>query len=248
MNRYRADLHIHTCLSPCGSLEMSPEVIVGTALSRGLDAIAITDHNSTLQCPEIQTLGAEAGLTVFAGAEVTTREEAHCLALFGEEEARAAFQEYLELHLPLIPNNPDRFGDQVWVNRKNEIQGEVPWLLISALDQGIDQVAAFVRELGGLFVATHVERPSFSLIGQLGFIDPSLPLDGIEYHDPVRFRQLAVGHTCLSRYTCYSASDAHYPGQIGSRPAIWQAAAPLFENLRMAYAREKDHALITNDE
>lgn len=81
MNLYRADLHIHTCLSPCGSLDMSPTVIVETALARGLDIIAITDHNTTLQCPEIQSLGAEAGLTVLAGAEVCTREEAHCIAL-----------------------------------------------------------------------------------------------------------------------------------------------------------------------
>lgn len=81
MKEYRVDLHLHTCLSPCGSLEMSPQRIVETALERGLDAIAVTDHNSTLQCPEIQALGEERGLMVFAGAEVTTREEAHCVAL-----------------------------------------------------------------------------------------------------------------------------------------------------------------------
>lgn len=91
MKEFRVDLHLHTCLSPCGSLEMSPQRIVETALERGLDAIAVTDHNSTLQCPEIQALGKERGLTVFAGAEVTTREEAHCVALFADDEARAAF-------------------------------------------------------------------------------------------------------------------------------------------------------------
>ena len=126
MTLYRADLHIHTCLSPCGSLDMSPTVIVETALARGLDIIAITDHNSTLQCCEIQALGAEAGLTVFAGAEVCTREEAHCLALFGTEDSRAAFQEYLDRYLPPVPNDPERFGDQVWVNRNDEIMGEAP--------------------------------------------------------------------------------------------------------------------------
>ena len=146
MNLYRADLHIHTCLSPCGSLDMSPTVIVETALARGLDIIAITDHNTTLQCPEIQSLGAEAGLTVLAGAEVCTREEAHCIALFGSDEARAAFQQYLEKHLPPVPNDPGRFGDQVWVNRKDEIMGEAPYLLLSALDQNVNQVAAFVKE------------------------------------------------------------------------------------------------------
>ena len=124
MKEFRVDLHLHTCLSPCGSLEMSPQRIVETALERGVDAIAVTDHNSTLQCPEIQALGEERGLMVFAGAEVTTREEAHCVALFADDRARAAFQMYLDDHLPPVPNDPERFGDQVWVNSRNEIVGE----------------------------------------------------------------------------------------------------------------------------
>lgn len=88
MKQYLADLHIHTCLSPCGSLEMSPSEIVRHSLAKGLDAIAITDHNTTLQCPEIQSLGERFGLRVFAGVEVTTREEAHCLVYFPTDESR----------------------------------------------------------------------------------------------------------------------------------------------------------------
>ena len=246
MNLYRADLHIHTCLSPCGSLDMSPTVIVETALARGLDIIAVTDHNSTLQCPEIQALGAEAGLTVIAGAEVCTREEAHCLALFGTEEARVAFQQYLDRHLPSVPNDPERFGDQVWVNRNDEIMGEAPCLLISALDRNVNHVAAVVKGLGGLFVAAHVERPSFSLISQLGFIDPSLPLDAIEYTDASRFARLLSEQKYLSKYICYQASDAHYPEQIGSKPCLIRASAPLFDNIRMAYSGSQDHLILSS--
>ena len=246
MNLYRADLHIHTCLSPCGSLDMSPTVIVETAVARGLHIIAITDHNTTLQCPEIQALGAEAGLTVIAGAEVCTREEAHCLALFGGEEARAAFQEYLDRHLPPIPNDPERFGDQVWVNRHDEILGEVPWLLLSALDQSVNQVADVVKKLDGLFVAAHVERPSFSLLSQLGFIDLSLPLDAIEYSDASRFARLLAEQKYLSGYTSYPASDAHYPEQIGSKPCLIQASAPLFDNIRKAYAKSQEHLILSS--
>lgn len=105
MKQYLADLHIHTCLSPCGSLEMSPSEIVRRSLAKGLDAIAITDHNTTLQCPEIQSLGERFGLRVFAGVEVTTREEAHCLVYFPTDESRKRFQRYLEEHLPPIPND-----------------------------------------------------------------------------------------------------------------------------------------------
>lgn len=145
MKQYLADLHIHTCLSPCGSLEMSPSEIVRRSLAKGLDAIAITDHNTTLQCPEIQSLGERFGLRVFAGVEVTTREEAHCLVYFPTDESRKRFQRYLEEHLPPIPNDPERFGDQVWVNAENEILGEVPYLLLSALDQSVNQ---YQEELG----------------------------------------------------------------------------------------------------
>lgn len=171
MKEFRVDLHLHTCLSPCGSLEMSPQRIVETALERGLDAIAVTDHNSTLQCPEIQALGEERGLMVFAGAEVTTREEAHCVAL--------------------------------------------------------------------------VERPSFSLISQLGFIDPSLPLDAIEFKDAVRYERLLAAHAYLKHYTVYSASDAHDPGQIGTKYSLLRADLLDFEHLAMAFRKENGHTIVT---
>ena len=101
-----------------------------SGLWNGLDGgwmpLLWTDHNSTLQCPEIQALGEERGLMVFAGAEVTTREEAHCVALFADDRTRAAFQMYLDDYLPPVPNDPERFGDQVWVNARNEDRGGSP--------------------------------------------------------------------------------------------------------------------------
>ncbi|MDR2969890.1 MAG: PHP domain-containing protein [Tannerellaceae bacterium] len=239
MNEYPVDLHIHTCLSPCGSLAMSPSAIIQGALAKGLSAIAITDHNTTLQCPEIQAPGREAGLTVFAGAEVTTREEAHCIVLFPSEEVRLRFQSYLEEHLPAVPNNPEYFGDQVWVNRREEVLGEYPRLLISALRQSIDQVAACARRMGCLFVPAHVERPANSVIGQLGFLDPRLPVDAIEYHDPQQFEKLRKAHPCLDKYTCYTASDAHFPDQIGTPCALLNAPSLTFANLARAFHKEE---------
>lgn len=245
MKEFRVDLHLHTCLSPCGSLEMSPLQIVETALERGLDAIAVTDHNSTLQCPEIRALGKEYGLVVFAGAEVTTREEAHCVALFADDRTCAAFQKYLEEHLPPVPNDPERLGDQVWVTNRGEIVGEAPYLLISALDRSVEQIAEVVHRLGGLFIAAHVERPSFSLISQLGFIDPSLPLDAIEFNDAVRFEKLMVAHAYLKQYTAYSASDAHYPGQIGTKYSLLKADVLDFQHLAMAFRKKNGHMIVT---
>ena len=183
MKEFRVDLHLHTCLSPCGSLEMSPQRIVETALERGLDAIAVTDHNSTLQCPEIQALGEERGLMVFAGAEVTTREEAHCVALFADDRARAAFQMCLDDHLPPVPNDPERFGDQVWVNARNK--------------------------------------------------------------DAARYERLLAAHAYLKHYTVYRASDAHDPGQIGTKYSLLRADLLDFEHLAMAFRKENGHTIVT---
>lgn len=227
MKQYLADLHIHTCLSPCGSLEMSPSEIVRRSLAKGLDAIAITDHNTTLQCPEIQSLGERFGLRVFAGVEVTTREEAHCLVYFPTDESRKRFQRYLEEHLPPIPNDPERFGDQVWVNAENEI-------------------AAQARKVDALFVAAHVERPSFSLISQLGFIDPCLSLDAIEYNNQQRYSKLLSIHGYLKEQTQYSASDAHYPEQIGTQPSIWQTEELTFDGLRKAFDQKDNHLIFAS--
>ena len=231
MKQYLADLHIHTCLSPCGSLEMSPSEIVRRSLAKGVDAIAITDHNTTLQCPEIQSLGERFGLRVFAGVEVTTRE---------------GFQRYLEEHLPPIPNDPERFGDQVWVNAENEILGEVPYLLLSALDQSVNQIAAQARKVDALFVAAHVERPSFSLISQLGFIDPCLSLDAIEYNNQQRYSKLLSIHGYLKEQTQYSASDAHCPEQIGTQPSIWQTEELTFDGLRKAFDQKDNHLIFAS--
>jgi len=245
MNQYWIDLHIHTCLSPCGSLDMSPSIIVQNAIKSGLSAIAITDHNCTLQCREIQALGTEAGLTVFAGVEVSTKEEAHCIVLFPSEDVRQKFQLYLDKYLPQIPNDTERFGDQVWVNQKNEIQGEYPYLLINAIQQSINEVAAYAKQLDCIFIPAHVERPSYSIISQLGFIHDSLPIDGIEYHNLRNFEKLKKNHTYLDKYVQYSASDAHYPEQIGDPCALLTAPSLTFDNLGKAFLQE-DGCTITS--
>jgi PHP family Zn ribbon phosphoesterase len=235
-------LHVHTQYSMLDG-QASIDSLIEKAQNDGMPAIAITDHNSTLQCPEIQAVGEEAGLRVFAGVEVTTREEAHCLVLFETDTARQAFQEYLDAHLPAIPNDPERFGDQVWVNREEEIMGEIPHLLISAIDRSVDQIAAFAKKLGCLFIPAHVERPMFSLIGQLGFIDPSLPVDGIEYNERGRYEALLRQHSYLANYTQYTASDAHHPEQIATNPAVWTTDELSFDRLSMAFKQVEGYSI-----
>lgn len=243
MGSYKVDLHIHTCLSPCGSLDMDPRSIVETALRKGLDAIAITDHNSTLQCPVIQEIGREKGLLVLAGVEVTTSEEAHSLILFKDNESRKEFQDYLERYLPPIPNNPEYFGDQVWVNANNEIQGEVSYSLLSAIDQNLEQVESKCAEVDGLFIAAHVDRPSFSVISQLGFIPPQRAFDAIEYNDCHRFKELIKQQKYLGGYTAYSASDAHQINQIGDKFAIIEIGELSPDAIWMAFRSKNKHII-----
>lgn len=217
MNSYRVDLHIHTVLSPCAELEMSPEAIIRKALEEKLDVIGIADHNSTRQCAVVKDLGQELGLTVLCGVEVNTKEEVHCLVFFENIEKLDLFQEYLDLHLPMVKNKPVLFGDQVWVDRDNHIVGEEERLLIVGLDVSIDQVAAQVRKMDGLFIPAHIDKLRFSVISQLGFLPPDIPVDGVEVSAHVEIGKLEYVHGWVKNYTKIASSDAHMLSQIGSR-------------------------------
>ena len=140
MNQYRADLHIHTVLSPCGDLDMSPKTIVHKALDKGLDIIAITDHNTTRMCEAVAGYGAQLGLTVLFGTEVTTSEEVHCICLFKDGITAAIFQIFLDERLPNIANNVEWFGHQVQVDEDENIIYSEPKLLINALRAGIVEI------------------------------------------------------------------------------------------------------------
>ncbi|TRX64297.1 PHP domain-containing protein [Carboxylicivirga sp. M1479] len=244
MKRFKADLHMHTVLSPCGSLEMSPTVIVETALQRGLDIIGITDHNSTRQCAEVIKLGQEKGLTVLGGAEVTTKEEVHCLTFFENIEKLEAFQMYLDAHLPNIQNDVDKFGHQVWVDANEEILGQEERLLISGLDQSIDELEQKVRQLDGLFIPAHIFRPSFSIYSQLGFMPFDIKPDAIGMSARVNVDEMLGKHPELKKLTVLRSSDAHFPDQIGSHYSIVELAEASFDELRKALRKQDGRKVV----
>lgn len=152
MKQFRADLHIHTILSPCGDLEMSPINIIQRAKALCIDIIGITDHNSTLHGPLTHKIGAQQGVMVLTGAEVTTKEEVHCLAFFETDEKLTTFQEFLDDKMPNILNDKSKFGEQIVVDEDENIIDEPQKLLISALSAGIDEVESMVHHLDGLFI------------------------------------------------------------------------------------------------
>ncbi len=234
-----ADLHIHTTLSPCGDLEMSPAHIIAMARKRGLGILGITDHNSTRQAGIIRDLGKEKGIWVLTGVEITTSEEAHCLAFFEDDNSLSAFQAYLDQHLPDIPNKPEKFGYQVVANVKEEIIYEEKKLLITALNQNLREIEKKVRECNGIFIPAHLDKPRFSILSQLGFIPPDLHYDALEVSANTTPEIFAGQHPELKNAPFIHSSDAHYPEDIGKVSTLLSLPEISFQSLRIALGQLK---------
>ncbi len=216
---------------------MTPCHIVDRALERGVQMIAVTDHNSTLQGPEIKAVGAEKGLMVICGAEVTTKEEVHCLALVGTEPQRVQLQEYLEAHLPHIPNNPDVFGYQFQIDRNEEVVAEAPYLLISALDRNIEQIESFVHSIGGLFIPAHINKMRDSVLSQLGFLPPDLKVDALELSRHVSVESFLQQNKYLKNHFFLQSSDAHLIEDVGCISTLIEMDTVSFEGLKAALTK-----------
>ena len=186
------DFHVHSCLSPCGSEEMTPQNIAGMMALAGYEVIAVADHNSTRNCKAVIEAAKQTGLLAVPAMELCTREEVHVLCLLPDLEAAEAFDRYVYAALPDIQNRSDIFGKQLTMNERDEITGEEERLLISAADIGIYEVYDLVKSYGGTAIPAHVDRQSFSLLSNLGFFDPSMPFPAMELTancDSQAFRQ-----------------------------------------------------------
>jgi 3',5'-nucleoside bisphosphate phosphatase len=234
MNKYRADLHIHTILSPCGDLEMSPARIIEQAHEKGLDIIGITDHNSTRHCNLIFKLAEAKGIFVLKGAEVTSREEVHCLTFFENDDQLSEFQLFLDAHLPPVPNIPDKYGYQIVVDENEQIMNQVEFLLLTALDQSIEQIERKVHSLGGIFIPAHIDRPSYSIISQLGFIPVDLWIDAVEISANCKMQSVQPYLGDLKEKSIIRSSDAHYDNQIGKVFTTFEMEHCTFNEIRLA--------------
>lgn len=217
MNSYRADLHIHTILSPCGDLQMGPVNIIRAARARDLDIIAITDHNHTGHAEMIAGLGEREGIWVVYGVEVTTREDVHCLAFFETVADLNDFQSYIDEHLPQIQNDHELFGRQILVDEQELVLEEINYSLYPGIRAGITDVALKVTALEGLFVPAHVNRSMNGLYSQLGMFPEDLYPDAVEIAKSASREQAVKLHPELGKYQLLTNSDAHVPEDIGSR-------------------------------
>ncbi|MBN1117707.1 MAG: PHP domain-containing protein [Bacteroidales bacterium] len=234
MRWFRADIHIHSVLSPCGDLDMSPARIIHEAKNKKLDIIGITDHNSTKHAELMMKLGEKAGIKVIPGIEVNTLEEIHCLAFFENIEKTKAFQDFIDQKLVKIENVPDKFGQQLLVNEKEEILEEEKWWLNSTISATVNEVEEKVHKLAGVFIPAHVLRPSNGIYSQIGFIPQNLLVDAIEISSSTLNSGVYRSKKDLENYTIITGSDAHYPHIVGSSLTKFFLSKPTLNEIRMA--------------
>ncbi|OJV38411.1 MAG: histidinol-phosphatase [Bacteroidia bacterium 43-41] len=232
---FKADLHIHTCLSPCGSLEMSPWNIVQTALEKGLDIIAITDHNSTQNVRPCVEIGEKLGIFVIPGCEVNTQEEVHCLCYFPGLEAMERFQQYLDEKIPDIKNEPALFGYQVAVDRDDVIVYEEERSLYTGIRDDIESVQQKVHSLGGVFVPAHIDRMKNGIYGQLGFIPFDLQYDALEISRRMQPEDFLRQHPEIASKKILRSSDAHFLNHIASVHTVLEMERPDWESFKKAF-------------
>ena len=240
---FRADLHMHTCLSPCGDWDMTPRAVVEKSVEKNLDIIAVTDHNTAENAGAAMEKGRALGLTVLPGMEICSEEEAHVIALFESLESALAMQNFVYDHLK-GENNPDIFGYQVVANADDEVIDQNPHLLIGAVSVDLNTLVDKIHELGGLAVAAHIDKSAFSIPSQLGFIPPDLPLDAVEVS--FRSRPEDSGQKLLMglKIPCITSSDAHYPGEIGRVSTKFYMKSPCIREIRLALQGKEGRKIV----
>jgi hypothetical protein len=230
MEGWGYDLHIHTCLSPCGDDDMTPPNVANMAALMGLRVIAVTDHNSCRNAGAVMEAARSFGLplTVIPGMEVTTSEEVHVVCLFPTLEAGLAAGEEVEASLLPVKNDPAIFGNQLLMGPREELLGQVEKLLISATGLSVDQMPAFAAKYGGVAFPAHIDRGSNSVFSNLGFFPHDAGFRMAEVWRPEVFFAQGAHRDILERYPVLINSDAHRLGELkdpGTSPPLWSGGA-----------------------
>ncbi len=256
---YRTDLHIHTCLSPCADLTMSPLRVVKMAKKKNLDIIGICDHNSAenvqyaINAGRLSNTGKngrpsedrryegreiEKTIKVLPGMEICTKEEVHIVALFDEIGDALKMQEIVYHSLPAEKNNPELFGEQIIANEFDEVEGYNDRLLIGATGLSLYEVTECIHRLNGLAIAAHIDREAFSLTGQLGFIPEDLKIDAIEISRNISVEQARQKFPGINQYPVIQTSDAHYLNEIGIVTTSFFIEKPTILEIKRAFHNE----------
>ncbi len=243
LTTFRADLHLHTCLSPCGEDEMRPLAIVRHAKRKGLQVIAICDHNSTRNVGAACRAGRHEGLTVIGGVEISSEEEVHILGLFDEEESLQDMQHLIDNNLS-GENNAELFGEQSVCDDKDVIVAREAKLLIGATKLTVEQIVESIHRLDGLAIASHVDRESFSILSQLGFVPEQLQIDAVEISPLHSVSEAKDRFPQIKNYTPVRFSDAHRLKDIGVVWTVVPAASRHMKELDKARLGKNGRAVM----
>lgn len=237
-------MHIHTCLSPCAELDMHPSALVQKAINANLDMIAICDHNSSANVTFVIKAAQQAGnLKILPGMEITTSEEVHLIAIFDSLSNLMLLQNIIDQHL-LGKNDEKRFGVQAIVNELGEVEGINDQLLIGATDLPLNTIIGYIHEFDGLAIAAHIDRESFSVLSQLGFIDDNSDFDALEITPLTGFNQARIKYKELNKYSFIVSSDSHFLKDIGSATTQIILQEPSFAELKMALKRQNGRCVL----
>ncbi|GHV50982.1 histidinol-phosphatase [Synergistales bacterium] len=242
---YRADLHIHTVLSPCGELEMDAPGIVGRARDEGIDIIAVTDHNASDNYRAVSDY-ADGNPVVLPGMEVQTGEDIHVLTIFADEDTVKKFQEIIRLKMMPMKNAPEVFGHQPIIDSKGDILEFEDLLLMQGTLYDIDSVVRMTQERGGIAILAHVDRPSFSYTAALGPFPEDYPADAFEISSAASGEAAAkwLGKYPLRTFT--RSSDAHMIEHISrDRCTEMYLEAPSFDEIKLAIAGQDGRYIIS---
>lgn len=208
------DLHIHTAGSPCGDNDMTPMNIVNMAIIKGLDIIAITDHNSVKNCVPCIEAARDKNILVIPGMEIQTKEEVHLLCLFRDIERALEFGDKIDDLMPNIPNKPDFFGEQLIFDNENNVIDKESKLLISSVDISIGKVFEIVSKLNGVVIPAHIDKRNYSIISNLGFLPLDIDVTTVEISKNCNQKDFINKNMYLEKYNIIVNSDAHYLGDI----------------------------------
>lgn len=234
------DLHIHTCLSPCGDPKSVPSRIIRSSREKNLQAVAISDHNASENVSSVKTAAAGSSLTVFGGMEITTQEEIHILGIFDQDEPLQRMQELIYDHLNGT-NDPEVFGPQYIVDSEDYVEDYNNHLLIGATDLDVETIITAIHDFGGLAIASHIDREAFSIISQLGFIPEDLDLDALELSH--RYKSSPYSFENLN-FPFVTFSDAHHPEDVGRDSTTFLIEEPTVRELRQALNGENGRGIV----
>lgn len=246
MKKWLADLHVHTLLSPCAEIEMTPHHIVMKAAETGVNLLAVTDHNASANIAAAIEAGKRYGVKVLPGMEVQCKEEAHIIVLFDELEQMECWQQIVDSKMLPLRNDHNRFGAQFIVDADDNFVAEEHRMLLASLQLEADEIIDYCNNLGGICIAAHIDRPSYSLLGQLGFLTEAMALTAVEI-SPIGLEELTK--KCLKPLVgglpYLTSSDAHRMTEflVGPKTAFY-LETPTVAEIKLALRGEKGRSCL----